>query len=111
MDEKVFGKYEVGGIEINDPSLKNYIRITPRLHTHGKHAKRPFAKKEVSLIERLANKLMRGGTGEKTGGKIIRTHGKMQGKKTKALKVVEKAFDIVAKNTGKNPVQLLVDAC
>ncbi|PIN83957.1 30S ribosomal protein S7, partial [Candidatus Micrarchaeota archaeon CG11_big_fil_rev_8_21_14_0_20_47_5] len=64
----------------------------------------------VSIVERLANKLMRGGTGKKTSGKIIRTHGRMQGKKTKALKIVEGAFSIVANRTQKNPLQLLISA-
>ncbi len=111
VDEKIFGKYEMAGIEVADPSLKTYITISPSLHTHGRHASKPFAKRGVSIVERLANKLMRGGTGAKTSGKIIRTHGKMQGKKTKALKIVEDAFEQVAKKTGKNPIQLLVNAC
>jgi len=69
-----------------------------------------LGKINLNVVERLANKLMRGGTGEKTSGKVIRTHGRMQGKKLKALKIVEKAFDIVAEQTKENPVQVLVKA-
>ncbi len=109
---KLFGKYELDGIEVRDLSLKtslSFEEINYRAHTFGRHAKKQHAKNKVNVVERLANKLMRGGTGEKTSGKVIRTHGRLQGKKQQVLKVVEKAFDIVAEKTGKNPVQVLVD--
>jgi len=108
----LFGKYDYENIKVSDPSLVKYISLNPMIipHSFGRHAKKPFEKAKVNLIERLANKLLRGGTGRKTSGKVIRTHGTMQGQKTKALKIVEKAFDIVAKRTNKNPIQLLVDA-
>ncbi len=109
---KIFDKYDVTNIEVKDPSLVQYISLNEiRMpHSHGRHAKKKLAKKNVNIVERLVNKLMRGGTGEKTSGKVVRTNGGIQGKKTKALKIVEEAFDIVAKKTKQNPVQLLVDA-
>ncbi|MFP3950311.1 MAG: 30S ribosomal protein S7 [Candidatus Micrarchaeia archaeon] len=109
---KLFGKYELDGIEVRDLSLKSSLSfedINYRAHTFGRHAKKQHAKNKVNVVERLTNKLMRGGTGEKTSGKVIRTNGRLQGKKQQVLKVVEKAFDIVAEKTGKNPVQVLVD--
>lgn len=109
---KLFGKYETEGVEIGDLSLRQVISLksvnVP--HSHGRHAKKQFGKEKVNIVERLANKLMRGGTGEKTGGKVIRTGGGIQGKKLKALRIVESAFDIVAKQTNENPVQVLVKA-
>jgi small subunit ribosomal protein S7 len=64
----------------------------------------------MNIIERLANKLMRSGQGsKKVAGKFIRGGGNT-GKKQKALKIVEKAFDIVEKRTKKNPVQVFVSA-
>lgn len=112
MDIKLFDKYPYEGITINDPSLKKYLSLRPLVlpHTFARHANKPFAKAQVNIVERLANKLMRGGTGEKISGRIIRTHGKLQGKKTKVLKIIEKAFDDIAKVTGKNPIQVLIDA-
>lgn len=112
MEEKLFGKYDLKDVQITDPSIGPYISLSKVIipHTHGRAAKIQFAKRKVNLVERLANKLMRGGTGEKTSGKVIRTDGRLQGKKTKVLKIVEQAFDIVAERTKKNPVQLLVDA-
>ena len=112
MPEKLFGKYEFESVQVSDPSLVSYINLEPVVipHSYGRHAKHPFKKAKVNLVERLVNKLMRGGTGRKTSGKVIRTRGAMQGQKTRALKIVSNAFDIVAKRTGKNPIQLLVDA-
>ncbi|MEM4235572.1 MAG: 30S ribosomal protein S7, partial [Candidatus Anstonellaceae archaeon] len=46
----------------------------------------------------------------KTAGKVIRTHGKMQGQKTKAIKIVKEAFEILEKRTKQNPIQLLINA-
>lgn len=108
----LFGKYSYEGVVINDASLAQYASLKPvRMpHSFARHANKPFAKGKVNVVERLANKLMRGGTGEKLGGKVIRTKGRLQGKKTKVLAVLSAAFDVVAKRTGKNPLQLLVQA-
>ncbi len=111
ISEKLFDKYEYA-VDINDASLVNYISLKPIVvpHTFARHANKPFAKAEVNIVERLANKLMRGGTGDKIGGKVIRTEGRLQGKKTKVLKIVEKAFDIIFKKKKQNPLQLLINA-
>ncbi|MGB9577239.1 MAG: 30S ribosomal protein S7 [Candidatus Micrarchaeia archaeon] len=112
MEAKLFGKYSYDGITVDDPSIAPYISLKPVKipHSFARHANKKFAKSKVNIVERLANKLMRGGTGEKLGGKVIRTHGKLQGKKTRTIKAVEEAFDIVATQTKQNPLQLLVKA-
>lgn len=112
MEVKLFDKYSYDGIVVNDPSLQKYLSLKPLAlpHTFARHANKPFAKAQVNIVERLANKLMRGGTGEKISGRIIRTHGKLQGKKTKVLKIIEEAFDSIAKTTSKNPIQVLIQA-
>jgi len=112
MDNKLFGKYSLENIVIKDLSLAQTVSLTPVIvpHTFGRHAKRALGKTHVNVIERLANKLMRGGTGEKTSGKVIRTHGRLQGKKLRTLKMVEEALDIVEKETKENPVQVLIRA-
>lgn len=109
---KLFEKYSTENIEIEDLSLKQVISFKPISipHSFGRHAKKQFEKQSVNIVERLINKLMRGGTGEKTSGKVIRTHGKLQGKKLKVIKIVEKAFEIVEKQTNENPIQVLVRA-
>ncbi len=94
----VFGKWDPEEVEIKDPALKNYICLEPRyvIHTHGRHAKIPFAKQNVFIVERLINKVMR--------------KGKNTGKKHMAYDIVREAFEIIHKKTGKNPLQVLVDA-
>lgn len=112
MSEKLFGKYDLENIQIKDKSIAQTISFKDMAvpHTFGRHIKKPLGKMGLNIVERLANKLMRGGTGEKTSGKVIRTHGKMQGKKLKALNIVERAFDAVAEQTKENPVQVFVRA-
>jgi small subunit ribosomal protein S7 len=107
----IFGKYS-SNVTIEDPTIAQYISLEPVYfpHSHGRHAKRYLGKARVNLIERLANKLMRGGTGEKVGGKVIRTEGRLQGKKTKTLKIIKEAFEIIEQRTKQNPVQLFVKA-
>ena len=108
----LFGKYSFKDVEVTDVSLKNYVCLTPTSipHSAGRHVKKAFGKASVNLVERLVNKLMRGGTGDKISGKVIRTKGRLQGKKQKVMKVVRIAFEIVNKRANKNPIQLLVDA-
>lgn len=110
--DKLFGKYSLENLEIKDQSLAQVVSLkgiqVP--HTFARHKKKALGKTQVNVVERLANKLMRGGTGEKTSGKVIRSYGRMQGKKLKALKFVEKAFAIVEKETKENPVQVLLRA-
>ncbi len=109
---KLFGKYGFEGIVVKDPGLAQYISLRPvhLPHSFARHANTPFAKRKVNVVERLANKLMRGGTGEKLGGKVIRTHGKLQGKKTKVVKTIEEAFVEIEKKTKQNPIQVLIKA-
>ncbi len=110
--DKLFGKYSVENIEIRDKSLAQVISLKPILipHSSGRYSKKSLGKMQVNVVERLTNKLMRGGTGEKTSGKVIRTYGRLQGKKFRALKFVQEALDIVEKETKENPVQVLVRA-
>jgi small subunit ribosomal protein S7 len=94
----LFGKYDLSEVVVSDPGLVRYINLTPIYvpHTSGKHANKNFGKTRVNIVERLANQMMR--TENYTG------------KKSKSLKTVEKAFEIVKSKTGKNPVQILVNA-
>lgn len=97
MAEVLFGKYEMDNIIIRDKGLERYIRLNEKkLHTHGKHANRRFKKANLSLIERLANDLMR--------------TEQYNGKKTKAMQVIKQSFIFIEKKTKENPVQILIRA-
>jgi len=95
-DALLFGEYEVTGIEYDDPSTERYINVTPIAHTMGRHASKQFKKSELSIVERLTNRLMQ--TEENTG------------KKQQALQIVRDAFEVIHERTEENPVQVLVTA-
>ncbi|WP_336035204.1 30S ribosomal protein S7 [Halobacterium yunchengense] len=92
----LFGKWDVSEVQYSDPSTRRYLAVTPVAHTMGRHASKQFKKSEISVVERLANRLMK--TGENTG------------KKQQALRIVQDAFDVVHERTEENPVQVLVRA-
>jgi small subunit ribosomal protein S7 len=78
--------------------LKQYISLKPVVlpWSGGRHEHKRFGKAQVNIVERLVNKLMR--------------PGKMGGKKAKAMNIVKSAFKIIELETGKNPIQVLIDA-
>jgi small subunit ribosomal protein S7 len=92
----LFGVWDISDIEYSDPSTKRYITVTPIAHTMGRHAAKQFKKSEISVVERLINRLMQ--TEENTG------------KKQQATRIVRDAFQQVHERTEENPVQVLVRA-
>ena len=96
LGAKLFSEYEVTGIEYADPSTERYITVTPVAHTMGRHAQKQFQKSEISIVERLINRLMQ--TDENTG------------KKQQSLNIVRDAFEIIENRVDENPVQVLVTA-
>jgi len=108
MEHLVFSKWE-SKAKVTDPGLEKYINLNAKvvMHDQGRHAKKTFGKTQMHIAERLINTLMRGGTGKKIGGKIIRGRGGC-GKKTKMYQITDKAFDIINKKTGKNPIEILI---
>lgn len=109
MNFKVFNKWEISGIQVNDPGLKNYINLREVLvpRTHGKYAKTRFWKNKTNIIERLMNKLMIPGH---KGKKHKTTSGRATGKAAKAYKIIEDVFKIIEEKTKKNPVEVFVKA-
>ncbi|HIH21660.1 MAG: 30S ribosomal protein S7 [Candidatus Diapherotrites archaeon] len=108
----LFGKWNTKEVKVTDYSLAKYIDLESKKipHTFGTHVNKAMAKAKISIVERLVNKMMRSGQGKrKLSGKYIRGRGSC-GKKQQALKIVEKAFDIVEMQTKENPVQVLVRA-
>lgn len=112
VEQLVFGKYNPKEVEIIDGSIAAYVNLGSYIYPniYGRRKFLAYYTSHISVVERLINKLMRGGTGKKIGGKVIRTKGRLQGKKIKVTHVVEKAFGIVNRQTGKNPLQILINA-
>ena len=96
VSAELFGEWAVSGIEYGDPSTQRYINVTPIAHTMGRHTDTQFKKSELSIVERLINRLMQ--TDENTG------------KKQQTTRIVREAFDVVHERTDRNPVQVLVTA-
>jgi small subunit ribosomal protein S7 len=96
VDALLFGKWDVSEIAFEDPSTERYITVSPVAHTMGRHANKQFKKSEISIVERLINRLMQ--TEENTG------------MKQRTTRIVREAFDIVHDRTEENPVQVLVQA-
>jgi small subunit ribosomal protein S7 len=93
---RLFEQWPVTNIEFSDPSTERYITVTPVAHTLGRHANKQFKKSQISIVERLINRLMQ--TDENTGKKQLTT------------RITREAFDIIHSRTGENPVQVLVRA-
>ncbi len=95
---KVFGKWDVDDIEVEDSGLARYVSFTAMTfpHSSGRHEHQKFRKSAVNIVERLVNNMMR--------------PGRVGGKKAKALSIVRNAFEIIHLRTGKNPVAVLLRA-
>ncbi|MEX0764075.1 MAG: 30S ribosomal protein S7 [Nitrosopumilaceae archaeon] len=102
----LFRKWDLSNIEIKDPGLKNAISVKKTIMplTFGRSALKRFNKAEVNIVERLANKLLH------FGKRYAKNTGRMGGKKTRSIKTVQAALEIMHLKTGKNPVEILVRA-
>ncbi len=107
----LFGKYSYD-VVVSDLSLKRYINLRPMEYpaSFRRDSQKMFSKGSINIVERLSNSLMRGGTGGKIGGKVIRTKGHLQGKKLKVNHMISLAFDRIHKETNENPLQVFVKA-
>jgi len=102
----LFRKWDISNIEVNDPGLKNAVSLKQAIlpMSYGRSALKRFNKADVNIVERLENKLLH------FGKKYAKNTGRMGGKKSKVIKIVKTAFEIMHLKTGKNPVELLVRA-
>lgn len=106
---KAFNKWDVEGIKVDDPGLKSYITLEPRIvpKTGARYAKNRFHKSKIFIIERLINKLMIPGH---KGKKHFKSSGHTTGKANKAYSIVENVLGIIEKQTKENPIKVFVKA-
>jgi small subunit ribosomal protein S5e len=98
---KLFGKWSLEDIEIQDISLVDYIAVKGKdatfvAHTAGKYQRKTFRKAQCPIVERLACSLMR--------------CGRNNGKKLLAVRIVKHTLELIHILTDQNPVQVFVDA-
>ncbi|EME28111.1 40S ribosomal protein S5 [Galdieria sulphuraria] len=98
---KLFNRWSFEDVEVNDMSLHDYIAVKQKYavylpHTAGRYAVKRFRKAQCPIVERLVNSLM--------------MHGRNNGKKLMAVRIVKQAFEIIHLLTDANPVQVFVQA-
>jgi len=108
MNFKIFDKYDLSEVKIEDEGLKNVINLEPKLilKSQGRNVSK-MGQIKINIVERLMNRI---GTSGHRGKKHKIQKGKSTGKYSKNMKIVLQAFEIIEKKTGKNPVQVLVKA-
>ena len=105
---KLFDKYDVSEVSVEDPGLKNVINLDAKLivKSHGRNVMKAGQAK-MNIVERVMNRI---GTAGHRGKKHKLIKGTSTGKYTKNMGIVLDAFDIIEKRTSKNPVLVLVKA-
>jgi len=105
---KIFDLYDISEIEVQDPGLKSAINLEPKLilKSQGRNVVK-LGQTKINVVERLMNKLATGGH---RGKKHKIEKGSATGKYSKNMNIILDAFKLIEKKTGKNPVQVLVDA-
>ncbi|CAE8715690.1 unnamed protein product [Polarella glacialis] len=98
---KLFGRWSYEDVMVSDLSLVDYIAVSKSAqsflpHTAGRYQMRRFRKALCPIVERLCCSMM--------------MHGRNNGKKLMAVRIVKHAFEIIHLLTDKNPIQIYVDA-
>lgn len=109
MDMKIFNKWDVSQVAVNDPGLRNYITISSALFpkSSGRLSKQQFYKSKMNIVERLITKMMVPGHKSK---KHFLTSGRVVGRYITTYNIVKDVFDRIYEKTKKNPVEILVRA-
>lgn len=108
-DHLVFNKWSVKDIKIEDPGLKDYIALGPKIvpKTNRKYITARFGKSKMFIVERLMNKLFTSGH---KGKKHARSSGHQTGKTETVYRIVYEAFNIIEQKVKENPVKVFVKA-
>ncbi|XP_055351622.1 uncharacterized protein LOC129597943 [Paramacrobiotus metropolitanus] len=98
---KLFGKWSTSDVAISDIALTDYIAVSGKHakflpHSAGRFAAKRFRKAQCPIVERLTNSLM--------------MHGRNNGKKLMAVRIVKHTLEIIYLLSGENPLQVLVNA-
>ena len=109
VELKVFNKWSIEGIKVDDAGLVRYVALEPRVvpKTGARYAGRKFHKSKTFIVERLLNKVMVPGHKAK---KHLRSSGHITGKSSIGYRIIQTAFKIVEERTKENPVKVFVKA-
>ena len=109
MEIKIFDRWPVKDVKVEDKGLEQYINLRPVLvpRSGGRYSKQQLHKSKMNIVERLMNKLQVPGHRSK---KHIITSGKAVGKTNIHYKILKAVFERVEQQTKKNPIEVLVKA-
>src|SRR3989344_6924679 len=109
MIVKLFNRWGVEGITVQDAGIADYITLEPKIvpKTGARYAGQRFHKSRTFIVERLINKIMVPGH---KGKKHYRTSGPCTGKAGTAYKNFVEALNIVEQKTKENPIRVFVRA-
>jgi len=98
---KLFNKWNLDEVDVSDISLVDYVPVKGKFaiftpHTAGRYQKKRFRKASCPIVERLVNSMM--------------MHGRNTGKKLMAMRIIKATFEVLHLMTGKNPIQVFVNA-
>ncbi|XP_062190865.1 small ribosomal subunit protein uS7-like [Phragmites australis] len=102
QDVKLFNRWTFEDVQVNDISLADYLAVSSTKHatylphTAGRYSKKRFRKAQCPIVERLTNSLM--------------MHGRNNGKKILAVRIIKHTMEIIHLLTDANPIQVIVDA-
>ncbi|OEL30492.1 40S ribosomal protein S5-2 [Dichanthelium oligosanthes] len=102
QDVKLFNRWTFEDVQVNDISLNDYLAVSAMKHatylphTAGRYSKKRFRKAQCPIVERLTNSLM--------------MHGRNNGKKVMAVRIIKHTLEIIHLLTDANPIQVVVDA-
>ncbi|KAF3953286.1 hypothetical protein CMV_021252 [Castanea mollissima] len=101
-DVKLFNRWTFEDVQVSDISLSDYVGVVAAKHatyvphTSGRYSVKRFRKAQCPIVERLTNSLM--------------MHGRNNGKKLMAVRIIKHAMEIIHLLTDLNPIQVIVDA-
>merc|ERR1719252_272515 len=95
-DTRLFGKWSYDDLEVKDISLEDYVAVKSKYavfvpHTAGRYQAKRYRKAQCPIVERLTCSLM--------------MHGRNNGKKLMAVRIVKHAMEIIHLLTDQNPIQ------
>ncbi|CAL4964539.1 unnamed protein product [Urochloa decumbens] len=102
QEVKLFNRWTFDDVQVNDISLNDYLAVSATKHatylphSAGRYSKKRFRKAQCPIVERLTNSLM--------------MHGRNNGKKVMAVRIMKHTLEIIHLLTDANPIQVVVDA-
>ncbi|KAK2454553.1 ribosomal protein S7 [Trifolium repens] len=102
LEVKLFNRWSFDDVQLSDVYLSDYIGVAATKHatyvphTAGRYSNKRFRKANCPIVERLTNSLM--------------MHGRNNGKKLMAVKIIKHAMEIIHLLTDQNPIQVICDA-